>query len=122
MTGCAICDHAKHASIDAALASGRAPKLVRHQYALDWQRLQAHLAHQATTAADSMPREVSAAARNPLSDKVLRVLDLVQQTHTVEPFNAADYEQQFREAWQGMDPPARQRMVFWLNEQFHPDE
>lgn len=45
--GCRVCTHPKVLSIDAALASGRAPNLVRAQYRLDPQMFAVHVTHRA---------------------------------------------------------------------------
>jgi hypothetical protein len=62
---CNICQHAKIESINAALASGRAPGLVRAQYRLDQQMLEDHLEHR--TASDK------GLVNEPLSTQPLRV-------------------------------------------------
>lgn len=49
MPECMVCEHAKVKAINAALDSGRSPNLVRAQYRLEPQMLDAHIAHRAAS-------------------------------------------------------------------------
>jgi hypothetical protein len=64
---CPLCEHLRIKAIEAALASGRAPKLVCAQFRLELQRLQVHIAHR-TREGQALPQ---GAARKASAKKAL---------------------------------------------------
>jgi hypothetical protein len=132
MGTCEICDHPKIEMITKALATGRSPNLVRHQYNLDpltWAAHLQHLAHQHAQDKDSMNEPLPTQPlrvglhRAPTQDVRARIAREALLSEAL-PQVTENPLSQFKQAWQLAKDDDRMRadMVNWLNDQLRHDD